>query len=152
MTTSLLSSRISAGRAAGLVAGAIFASAAAIDIARVWTCASKLPPGTVEVTQTMSGALVALFLLTGFILALRVEALAPVCVVAFYALIAHGSALVLSGEVIGALFLGIVPLVIVLARVTMGDTWTARRFLPTYPAPARGVAHAASPSLSTTLA
>lgn len=152
MTTSLLTSRMSASRAAGLVGGAILASAAAIDVARVWTCSSKLPAGTAEVSQTMSGALVALFLLTGFTLALRVRALAPVCVVAFYALIAHGSALVLSGEVIGALFLGIVPLVIALARVTMGDTWKARRLLPTCPAPAPGAAHVASPSLSTTLA
>lgn len=161
MNNSFFAKRMSASRAAGFIGGAVFASAAAIDVARAWTSADRLSgphavvgtgQGTGEVSQILSGVLVALFLLSGFTLAVRAKVLAPVCVVAFYALIAHGSSLVLRGEVIGAVYLGIVPLVIALSRVTMGrESWTPRRYFPS-PARAPAAAPAASPSLSTTLA
>lgn len=159
MNNSFFAKRMSASRAAGLVGGAVFASAAAIDVARVWTSVGamgspRLPAGTSEASQVLSGILVAIFALSGFALAVRAKALAPICVVAFYALLAHGSSLVLSGEVIGAIYLGIVPLAIALSRVTMGDAWHPSTRARLFPSPGHALAaeHAASPSLSTTLA
>lgn len=154
MNTSIFEKQMTTSQAAGLVGGAVFASAAAIEVARAWTSVSRLPAGTGEVSQVLSGALVAMFTLSAFTLCTRVKVLAPACIVAFYALIAHGSALVLSGEVIGAVYLGIVPLVIALARVTMGDPWTTSRYLvsPVRRPRVLAAGRAASPSLSTTLA
>ena len=154
MNTSIFEKQMTARQAAGLVGGAVFASAAAIEVARAWTSSGRLPSGTGEVSQVLSGALVAMFTLSAFTLCARVKALVPACIVAFYALIAHGSALVLSGEVIGAVYLGIVPLVIALASVTMGPPWRSPHYLlsPARPVRAPAAARAASPNLSTTLA
>ncbi len=147
--SSLLHRTTSRPRAAGLVGATVLVSIAAIEIARAWVDGTRAPSGTSEVSEVLSGALVALFVASAFALGVRARALAPLCLLTVYALLAHGSSLVLGGQVVGTIFLAVVPVVIALARGTMGRTWTTTA---PYPASASAAAPAASRSLSTTLA
>lgn len=77
---------------------------------------------------------VALFATAAFGLFARVRFLASVTVAAVFALVAHGGTLALSGDMVGALFLGLAPLVALLARITfapddVSETATARETL-----------------------
>ena len=65
----------------------------------------------------MGGMLVALLVVAAFAFATRSTALAGVVVAATFALCAHGGTLVLQGETIGALYLGLAPVVGMLASI-----------------------------------
>ncbi len=109
--------------AGGIVGATVLASAAGIEIARAWTTA---PGPLAEAGHAVGGVMVALFCIAALGLAARSRALNGLAVASTFALVAHGAALVLQGQVIGALFVGLAPLVGVLAHVA---------FLPTESAP-----------------
>jgi len=93
----------------------VLASAAGIEVARAWTTA---PGPLAEVGHAVGGVMVALFCVAAMGLAARSRALGGLAVASTFALVAHGVTLVMEGQLIGALFLGIAPLVGVLAHVT----------------------------------
>lgn len=110
--------------AAGFVGGAVLASAAGIEVARAWT-----RPGA-ESTHVVGGVLVALLVCAAGGLAVQARSLASLAVASAFGLFTHGAVLALQGDVIGALFLGLAPIVFMLAHVafaspeaTMHDAW-----------------------------
>ena len=109
--------------AAGIVAATVLASAAGIESARAWTTA---PGPLAEAGHAVGGVMVALFFIAAMGLAARSRALNGLAVASTFALVAHGATLVLQGQVVGALFVGLAPLVGVLAHVA---------FLPAESAP-----------------
>lgn len=139
---------VPSARAAGFIGATTLATAAAIEITRSWVGPPRV---AAEIGHAISGVLVAVFVVSAFALVTRARALAPACVLAVYGLLAHGGALVLDGQTVGALFLGIVPLVALSGRATLDRGWQAT--LPTLPrfrASASAAPPAASPSPSTT--
>jgi len=100
---------------AGIASSAVLACAAGIEIARAWTDA---PHVAVEAEQAVGGLVVALFLAAAIGLAARSRVLASAAVPAVFGLVAHGGALVLEGAPVGALYLGIAPVVALLAHAT----------------------------------
>jgi hypothetical protein len=105
---------VGAPSAAGVVGAALLASCSAIEIARAWTSA---PSVAAEASHALGGLLVALFLVAAIGLGARARALGGVAVGAAFALVAHGATLVLQGELVGALFLGLAPVVGLLTHV-----------------------------------
>ena len=101
---------------AGAIGAAMFGSAALIEVMRAWTTALKQGA---EVSQVVGGLVVALLVVAAFGLALRMRALGGVAVAGAFALLAHGGTLVLSGSTVGALFLGLAPLVAMLTNVAL---------------------------------
>jgi hypothetical protein len=108
--------------AAGIVGATVLATAAGIEIARAWTTA---PGALAEVGHAIGGVLVALFCVSAMGLAARSRPLGGLAVASAFALVAHGATLVLQGQVIGALFVGLAPLVGVLAHVAFLRTESA---------------------------
>jgi hypothetical protein len=106
---------VGAPAAAGVVGAALVASCAAIEIARAWTSAPRV---AAEASHALSALLVVLFIASSIGLGARARALGGVAVGAAFALLAHGATLVLQGELVGALFLGLAPAVALLAHVT----------------------------------
>jgi hypothetical protein len=100
--------------AAGVVGATLLASCAAIEIARAWTSAPRV---AAEASHALGGLLVALFIVAAIGLGARARALGGVAVGAAFALLAHGATLVLQGELVGALFLGLAPVVGLLTHV-----------------------------------
>ena len=100
--------------AAGIVGASVLASAAGIEIARAWTTA---PGPLAEVSHAIGGVLVALFCVSAVGLAARSRSLHGLAVASTFALVAHGATLALQGQLIGALFIGLAPLVGILAHV-----------------------------------
>ena len=105
---------------AGLLGATLLAMAGAIEIARAFT---QPPQVGAEIENALSGILVVVFLVAAFAHATRLRTLGPVCILSVYTLIAHGGALVLGGHVVGAMFLGMAPLIAVCGRATMADGW-----------------------------
>lgn len=101
--------------AAGWLAGAVLVTAAGIELTRAWGQAAE---ARTEAAQIVGGLLVAILVLGALTLATRTRELALVVPVGVFGLLAHGSTLVLDGEVIGAMFLGIAPVLAVLSRAT----------------------------------
>jgi hypothetical protein len=93
----------------------VLACAAGIEVARAWTDA---PHVGAEAEQVVGGVLVAMFVTAALALLIRAVGFASVAVAAVFALAAHGGTLVLEGELIGALLLGLTPFVALLAHVT----------------------------------
>lgn len=106
---------VSSRVAAGAIGASILGCAAAIEIARAWTDAPHVGAGA---EQVVGGVVVALLVTAALGLAVRAAALSSVAVASVFALVAHGGTLVLEGELCGALFLGIAPLVALLAQAT----------------------------------
>lgn len=102
--------------AAGLVGAAALASAAGIEVARAWT--ARPQPGA-EIGHVVGGVVVALFLVAASLLAGRAHSFGGVIVAASFALLAHGGVLALEGQTIGALFLGLAPIVFVLTSLAL---------------------------------
>jgi hypothetical protein len=100
---------------AGIASATVLACASGIEIARAWTDA---PHVGAEAEHALGGLLVALFTVAAVGLGMRNRVLASAAVPAVFALVAHGGALVLEGELVGALFLGTAPLVALLAHAT----------------------------------
>lgn len=101
--------------ASGIIGAGVLGCAAGIEIARAWTDAPQLG---VEAERVVGGAVVALFVTAALGLLTRASMLTSVAVAAVFALAAHGGTLVLEGELVGSLFLGIAPIVALLAHVT----------------------------------
>jgi len=100
--------------ASGVVGTSVLVSAAAIEVARAWTT----PPRVLaEAGHALGGVMVALFVLAGVGLAMRSRPLAGLALASSFALLAHGLALVLQGQTVGAIFVGLAPIVSVLAHV-----------------------------------
>ena len=94
--------------AAGVVGTAVLGCAAAIEIARAWTT----PPRVLaEAGHAIGGVMVALFVLSGVGLAMRSRPLAGLAVASCFALLAHGLTIVLQGQTVGAIFVGLAPFV-----------------------------------------
>ena len=107
-------STVSGPVAAGLIGAAALASAAAIEIARAWTT----PPQVLaEAGHVVGGVMVALFVLGAVGVGARTRALGGVVVASAFALLAHGLTLVLQGQLIGGLFVGLAPIVGLLAHL-----------------------------------
>ena len=100
---------------AGVASATVLACAAGIEIARAWR---EAPHAAAEADQAVDGLLVALFMAAAFGLAARSRTLASATVPAVFGLVAHGGVLVLQAELMGALFLGIAPVVALLAHAT----------------------------------
>ncbi len=109
--------------AAGTLGAAVLASAAGIEIARAWTTS---PRHLAEVSHVIGGVIVALFVLAGIGLAARSRPLAGLAIASAFALLAHGLTLVVQGQLVGAMFVGIAPIVASLTHFA---------FLPTPIAP-----------------
>jgi hypothetical protein len=109
--------------AAGIVGASVLGCAGAIEIARAWTTA---PPFLAEAGHAIGGAMVALFVLAALGVATRSRPLGGLTIASSFALLAHGLTLVLQGQPVGAIFIGLAPIVAVLAHVA---------FLPTPIAP-----------------
>jgi len=103
---------------AGIASAAVLACASGIEIARAWTDA---PHVAAEAEHALGGLLVALFTVAAIGLGTRNRVLASAAVPAVFALVAHGGVLVLEGELVGALFLGIAPVVALLAHATFAS-------------------------------
>lgn len=100
--------------AAGIVGATVLASAAGIEIARAWTT----DPGPLaEASHAIGGVLVALFCISAIGLAARSRPLHGLAVASTFALVAHGATLALQGQTVGALFIGLAPLVGLLGHV-----------------------------------
>ena len=101
--------------AAGVIAASVLGCAAGIELARAWAA----PPHVgAEAEQVVGGVVVALFLTAALGLVMRVSGLERVAVAAIFALVAHGGTLVLEGELVGALFLGVAPVIALLTHAT----------------------------------
>jgi hypothetical protein len=109
--------------AAGTVGATVLCCAAAIEVARAWTTA---PHVFAEAGHVLGGVMVALFVLAGVGVATRSRPLGGLAVASSFALLAHGLTLVLQGQTIGAVFIGLAPIAALLAHVA---------FLPTPIAP-----------------
>ena len=110
---------ISAVRATGIVGATILVSSAAIDVVRAWLAA----PGVVgDLGQVLGGAVVALFVLGALGSALRAKELGGVAVASSFALLVYGAILVMQGQSIGILFVGLAPLSGVLTHITFRQT------------------------------
>jgi len=96
------------------VGAALLATSAVIEVARAWTNA---PHTGAEAAQVVGGIVVALLIVAAFALATRARAFAHASTAAGFVLVAHGGTLVLEGQIIGALFLGLAPVVALLAHV-----------------------------------
>ena len=107
-------SSVSAHVAAGALGAAILACAATIEVARAWTSAPR--PGA-EAAHVVGGLLVALFVVAASAFAIQMRSMSTLVVATAFALFAHGGTLVLSGETIGAIFLGVAPIVAGLSKV-----------------------------------
>ncbi len=116
--TSLWNRPVPSRVVAGLASATVLACASGIEIARSWTDA---PHVAAEAEQALGGLLVALFTVAAVGLGMRSRALAGAAVPAVFALVAHGGALVLGGELVGVLFLGVAPLVALLAHATFAS-------------------------------
>jgi hypothetical protein len=113
------------GSVAAAVIGAVtLAGAAGIEVARAWTSG---PRAGAEATQVVGGVLVALFVVAAVGMAARARAMTGVIVASGFALFAHGGTLVLEGEVIGALFLGLAPVLAVLSNVAFAPSSVPQR-------------------------
>jgi hypothetical protein len=100
--------------ASGILGATVLSSAASIEIARAWTT----PPGVLaEVGHALGGVMVALFLLAGLGLAARCRPLSGLAIASTFVMVAHGATLVLQGQLVGALFVGLAPVVAALAHV-----------------------------------
>jgi hypothetical protein len=106
---------VSSRVAAGAIGASVLGCAAGIEIARAWTDAPHVGSAA---EQVVGGVVVALFVTTAFGLLLRAEELSSLAVASVFAMVAHGGTLVLEGELCGALFLGIAPLVALLAQAS----------------------------------
>ncbi|HSO32532.1 MAG TPA: hypothetical protein VLT33_08450 [Labilithrix sp.] len=105
---------VSLQAASAIVGATVLGSAAAIEVARAWTTA----PGVLaEAGHAIGGVVVALFLVSGLGLAGRWRSLNGLAVASTFVLVAHGATLVLQGQLIGALFVGLAPLVAAVAHV-----------------------------------
>lgn len=102
--------------AAGLVGAAALATAAGIEVARAWT---TRPQAGAEIGHVVGGAVVALFVVASVLLAARARSFTGVIVAASFALLAHGGVLTLEGQTIGAMFLGLAPIVFVLTSLAL---------------------------------
>jgi hypothetical protein len=119
MTTQSVSSfwkhTIPSSAAAGWVGAAVLASAAGIELARAWT---QRPAAGGDAAQVVGGFLVAIFVLGAFVLATRTRDLATAAVISIFGVLAHGGTLVLDGHVVGAMFMGMGPVLALLTHVT----------------------------------
>jgi hypothetical protein len=106
--------RVPTSVAAGAIGAAVLATAAAIEVARAWTNAGTTAGA--EVTHVVGGVVVAILAAAGFAVGTRARALSGAAVAAAFVLVAHGGTLVLEGQIVGALFLGISPLVALLSH------------------------------------
>ncbi len=112
--------------ASGIVGATVLGSAAGIEIARAWTTA---PGPLAEASHALGGVMVALFCVSAIGLAARSRSLQGLAVASAFALVAHGATLALQGQIIGALFIGLAPLVGILAHVA----FLATEFAPIPP-------------------
>jgi len=100
--------------AAGWLGATVLGTAGVIEVARAWT---TTPRAGAEASHVVGGMVVALLGISAFALGARARAFTGVSVAAAFALVAHGGTLVLEGQTVGALFLGIAPLVALLSHV-----------------------------------
>ncbi|MDB4943815.1 MAG: hypothetical protein JWP97_3349 [Labilithrix sp.] len=98
---------------AGYVGAATTLSASGIEIARAWTAPVSAHAGGTEV---LGGTVVALLVLASVGLAARVHELGGVTVASSFGLLAYGVALVLQAQAVGAIFVGLAPIVGMLAH------------------------------------
>ena len=117
-TASFWRRRVPSRVVAGVVSATVLACASGIEIARAWT---DSPHVAAEPEQAAGGLLVALFTVAAIGLGMRNRVLASAAVPAVFGLVAHGGVLVLEGELVGALFLGIAPVVALLAHATFAN-------------------------------
>jgi hypothetical protein len=110
--------------AAGWVGAAVLGSSAAIELARAWT---RAPGAAAEASDAMGGIVVAVLIVAAFAVATRARALANVAVAAGFVLVAHGGTLVLDGQTVGSLFLGIAPVAAVLSHAAFTVESAERR-------------------------
>lgn len=110
---------VSLQAAAGVVGASVLGSAAAIEIARAWTTA---PSVLAEAGHALGGVMVALFVIAAIGVATRARPLGGLAVASSFALLAHGLTLVLQGQIIGAVFIGIAPFAAVVAHVAFMPT------------------------------
>lgn len=103
---------LSVHAATGYVGAAILGSAAVIEVARAWLSAPCS-----EAASFLGGSVVALFVLASIGLATRVKELGGIAIAAAFGLLVYGTILVLGGQSIGILFVGLAPISGVLTHI-----------------------------------
>lgn len=115
---------VPASVAAGVLGATLCATSAAVEVARAWT---NTPHAASEASHAVSGMVVALFAIAAFGFATRTRGLAVMGVAAAFALFVQGGALVLELAPIGALYLGLAPMVFLLSQTAFVSVRRAGR-------------------------
>lgn len=110
---------VTAPVAAGIVGGSLFVGAAALVVVQAW---SARPRPLAEATHAIGGVSVALLVLAAVAVVTRARRLGGVAFAAALALAAHGVSLVLQGQTVGALLLGIAPIATALGHIALMPT------------------------------
>jgi hypothetical protein len=110
---------VSGPAAAGVIGSAVLAGASVLVVAHAW---SEGPKPLAEATHVIGGMIVALLVIAAFAVGTRMRALGDLVVAAAFSLAAHGASLVIQGATVGTIFLGLAPIVGVLAHVAFMRT------------------------------
>lgn len=105
---------VSAPAAAGVVGATVLVGAALLTVAHAWT---EAPKPLAEVTHVIGGVIVALAVVAAFAVGTQARALRELVAASALGLAAHGASLLIQGELIGALFVALAPLVAFFAHL-----------------------------------